>query len=377
MSANGMKRSDSMAPLHRSRGPTSSNSDAPSQAASVLLKRRQATENQSQDNSVKLSVSLDYGTKTLASAIFLVQPSSEPTPENVHNVNFGTTGYWAPQLAAWDKDKKFYWGCYVEKAIARNLLEPDDVISLWKMLLYRAHASTDIGKRIKTQMGSHTLEELLSTHIREVLLEVKEWIKKSPQVALDLDNEQIDALPVELFLSVPQMWKAPANQMMTTAAMHAGVDHTELVYEPQCAAGYFTARNKNKYPRNMNSGHVLLVADLGGGTGDFVSLELMGSADDGAKVLLKPVGTPEGKMCGSEMINEECLQWLRAKAEREEGGKGFEGLFTRLKISEAAGIAQAMAQFESHKHGFITPDQKPSFITIRGDGPSWEARIEG
>lgn len=99
-----------------------------------------------------------------------------------------------------------------------------------------------------------------------------------------------------MFISVPQMWKAPANRFMTQSAKAAGFKYVELVYEPHCAAAYY-ANNIMNTPSQLSKGDVLIIADIGGGTGDFVSYEFGGHGDDGAKMPLSIVGNPEGESC--------------------------------------------------------------------------------
>lgn len=82
---------------------------------------------------------------------------------------------------------------------------------------------------------------------------------------------------------------------MTKAAKDAGIEHVELVYEPQCAAAYYTHNIKDRLPRQLEVGDVLLIADVGGGTGDFVSYEYRHDSAMGAKVGLKMVGQARGK----------------------------------------------------------------------------------
>ena len=102
-------------------------------------------------------------------------------------------------------------------------------------------------------------------------------------------------MEIEVFISVPQMWKAPANRFMTQSAKDAGFKYVELVYEPHCAAAYY-ANNIMNTPSRLSKGDVLIIADIGGGTGDFVSYEFGGSGDNGAKMPLSIVGNPEGKL---------------------------------------------------------------------------------
>jgi len=102
-------------------------------------------------------------------------------------------------------------------------------------------------------------------------------------------------MPIELFLSVPQMWTPPANLQMVQAAKAAGIARVELVYEPQCAAAYYTHAVKDRWPRQLAMHDVIMIADIGGGTGDFVSYECRNNLEDGAKVGLQLVGEAEGK----------------------------------------------------------------------------------
>lgn len=82
---------------------------------------------------------------------------------------------------------------------------------------------------------------------------------------------------------------------MTQSAKDAGFKYVELVYEPHCAAAYY-ANNIMNTPSQLSKGDVLIIADIGGGTGDFVSYEFGGHGDDGAKMPLSIVGNPEGEL---------------------------------------------------------------------------------
>ncbi|KAK5676014.1 hypothetical protein LTS10_011303 [Elasticomyces elasticus] len=261
-------------------------------SAPALLKPTDIKPMASEAEVSRLRISLDYGTKTIAAAILVVQPGDEPDPGDVHTVQLGEETHWAPQVAAWDKDGNFYWGDEVRFAINDKKLKAGDVIELWKMLLYESMATSVVAQRVRQQLAERTLDDLLTTHFQAILEKVKIWVKTS--------SPEFDAMPVQLFLSVPQMWKAPANRKMTIAAKRAGIEHVELVYEPQCAAGYFTGNIKNQAPSWLDKGDVLLVADVGGGTGDFVSFEYESSSRDGAKVRLRTVGEPEGECVRSQ-----------------------------------------------------------------------------
>lgn len=103
-------------------------------------------------------------------------------------------------------------------------------------------------------------------------------------------------MEIKVFISVPQMWKAPANRLMTTSAKAAGLSHVELVYEPHCAAAFY-AKNVMHTPNQLSKGDILIVADIGGGTADLVSYEFGGPGKDGAAMPLSLAANPKGESC--------------------------------------------------------------------------------
>ena len=316
----------------------------------------------------KLRVSLDFGTATMASAVVLAQPGIEYTAADVRTVHFSSKAHYAPQLVAWDQAGNFYWGHEVAKAVKRGLVEPENVIGLFKLLLDKDHSTSNMAKRIREQLGTHTLDDLLETLIREVLKAVREWCKSQVLIVDAVKSpEALDALQIELFLSVPQNWEAPANRKLSTAAIRGGAANVFLVLEPQCAAAYFTSVMMTRTSQVLKEDDVLLVADIGGGTGDFVSLKYEDTLSAGAKVRLDTVREPEGKMCGSQFVNENCLDYVHALAERDYGG--FEARCNRLVITVANGNWQLDQEFNRIKEDFEGPgDTVPSeYITIVGE----------
>ena len=160
------------------------------------------------------------------------------------------------------------------------------------------------------------------------------------------------------------MWKGPANKVMTDAAKAAGIDYVELFYEPQCAAAFFTHNIKDRQPKQLTVGDVLLIADIGGGTGDFVSYEFKSDCDSGAKVGLKMVGTAEGALCGSEFVNQNFIAWLKKQAGTK--AEMFEAKCKELGLTSTACIKQASASFEGIKTSFSVTGADSEWVTIRG-----------
>lgn len=81
---------------------------------------------------------------------------------------------------------------------------------------------------------------------------------------------------------------------MVDAARDAGIQYVELVYEPQCAAAFHTYNIKDVIPKQLKAGDIILIADIGGGTGDFVSYECRQDCDVGAGVALRIAKPPQG-----------------------------------------------------------------------------------
>lgn len=102
-------------------------------------------------------------------------------------------------------------------------------------------------------------------------------------------------MPLELFLSVPQLWKSPASRKMAIAAKKAGIERVELVREPECAAAFYTHMIKDQLATGHEIGNELIICDIGGGTGDFLRVRYDSEYTDGAKVRLKNTGDAAGK----------------------------------------------------------------------------------
>ncbi|KAK3673844.1 hypothetical protein LTR78_006399 [Recurvomyces mirabilis] len=339
----------------------------------------QETAKKPRENNVdngKLRISMDYGTATLAVAFAFVRPGRSLTQADIHNISFGKDCY-APQIAAWANDGTFHWGYGVHEALKKGEIKLDQTITLWKLLLYKDHATSKMAERADAALGSRTLNELLEAHLRDIMTKVKQSIKTHTSTVLALKDEHvkaIDDIPCELLLSVPQMWKPPANIRMTNAAKRAGIPCVELVYEPQSAAAYYTHNIRDTDPQQMRIGDVLLVADIGGGTGDFVSYRYETDSDAGAKVRLAVVKAAKGALCGSVWVTEKFLAWLKNQAP-----SGWQSLCNKLGLSDALAVAQATSAFDTHKQNFGPHDTQDVFITLRGVAGAkmelWDKRI--
>ena len=155
-----------------------------SPAASVLLKQ-----NAMRAAVAKLLFSIDYGTKTLSVAYRVAKPGEDPSPSNVRDVHFSQRDYFAPQQAAFDENGKFYWGYEVDKALKKKLIKPEDVIELWKLVLYKDHESSPMARRIKKQLGRRSVGDLISTHLRALADAAKEYIKLTVETGFEFSTD--------------------------------------------------------------------------------------------------------------------------------------------------------------------------------------------
>ncbi|KAI6862239.1 hypothetical protein KC343_g6540 [Hortaea werneckii] len=336
------------------------------------------------DNRTRMFLSIDYGTKTLSVAFRFLRPNEIPNLTNVITLELSKNEQLQPQIVAWAADGTFHWGSELDSRVKST--DPDysipaeDVIDLWKLVLYQQHKDSDMGKRVlsKLKKAEKKLSELLTTHFSAIVAKSREALKRDVRVMLEFSDEQIDSMEIEVFISVPQMWKAPANRFMTQSAKDAGFKYVELVYEPHCAAAYY-ANNIMNTPSQLSKGDVLIIADIGGGTGDFVSYEFGGHGDDGAKMPLSIVGNPEGALCGSQFVNENFREWLLQSIGKEFGS--FTALCAHLGRTEASVLDDAQRQFETLKRGFEEKKQIPGNIFVRGaqgaERRKWDVEISG
>ena len=129
----------------------------------------------------RLLLSMDYGTKTLAMAYRIVDERDDNSTTESHKsqiISFSRNACHAPQIAAWDNSGEFLWGYQVVTAMSREQLDEGNVLTLWKLLLYKCHATQPLSKRIEDQLGrKYKLVDFISLHLRSVIATAKQRIK--------------------------------------------------------------------------------------------------------------------------------------------------------------------------------------------------------
>ena len=82
---------------------------------------------------------------------------------------------------------------------------------------------------------------------------------------------------------------------MTHAAIKAGATNCKLVYEPECAAVCAVFKQVEQLRQAdciLSKNDMMLVADLGAGTADFVCYQVMSDLKDPGRIQLKTVKCP-------------------------------------------------------------------------------------
>ncbi|KAK5127443.1 hypothetical protein LTR85_006782 [Meristemomyces frigidus] len=293
-----------------------------------------------------MRVALDFGTKTGAAAYTFGPSNQQAELDDVFMTTFARSTYQFPMIAAY-VNGNFDWGHSLEAKIRSKELGEEGVIRLFKLALYKDHRTHNIVRHVNTI--ADLVSDLLAAMYQTI---IKVATESAVGRTYDVDN-----IPKEVFITVPQMWSPNSTRTMTKAAKLAGLPRVELVYEPQAAAAFELQRllahaEKHKQsilPYKLTTGDEMLVADLGGGTGDFVAYELTSDASRGARVELRVARDPVGALCGSGFINKAFVRKLPELTEIVNGG-GMVSVRKKLgDLSLAAFEAVASEAFERLK----------------------------
>lgn len=317
-----------------------------------------------------LRIAIDYGTVNLAASIQHAFPGVKAELQDIFPVSFTHDLFEVPTTAGFN-GAGFLYGAELEQMVKTGKLPAEKAIRHQKLALYKDHKSHEITQRVQQQLAAdnQAMETLIAHHLNAIVTEILDFADRTPTGATFRHRY----LEKEWYLSIPQMWDPNATKVMIKAARYAGLQNVELVYEPQAAAA-FTLDGLNTYikrftaglPYALVPGDVVQVADLGGGTGDFVSYAI-DKVEAGAEVELRLVGKPSGALCGSEFVNRNFVRWLRNECKEIQGHRtGFVSLLKRLGVTEFGFDFAASSAFEVAKKQYPFPEK--STIAIAGTG---------
>jgi len=254
---------------------------------------------------LSLLTAADYGTKTLTNAFKFIsaanvqQAGVEPSLDAIMETFFPSRNFAFPQIIGIvdqpDGTRKYYWGSEATDAIKTGELKAENIIEMWKLVLYKKHKGSSTVKHIEAQLARFGLAifELIRLHLKAVLEIIYAELMESN---FGLTREDIDAMSKKIFLSVPEMWSPAACRNMSEAAKAAGFDIVEIVREPECATAFYAHHHKTSLLKGHKDGNEIIICDIGGGTGDFGRVRVEGSLEDGAKVSLRNTGVATGKV---------------------------------------------------------------------------------
>lgn len=147
------------------------------------------------DEPTRMFLSIDYGTKTLSVAFRFLRPNELPNLTNVITLELSKNEQLQPQIVAWAADGTFHWGSELDSRIKST--DPDysipaeDVIELWKLVLYKQHKDSPMGKRVLAQLDKNgkNPSKLLTTHFSAIVAKSREALKCDSRVMLDYSDE--------------------------------------------------------------------------------------------------------------------------------------------------------------------------------------------
>jgi len=87
-----------------------------------------------------------------------------------------------------------------------------------------------------------------------------EFAQKDSELRLELQ---------EVILTVPASFDEAARELTVAAANRAGLDNLTLLEEPQAAFYCWIVSHQDNWQRELRSGELILICDIGGGTTDF------------------------------------------------------------------------------------------------------------
>lgn len=316
-----------------------------------------------------IELSLDWGTFKWVAAYAICQNGKRRASPAL--VLISDTTYEVRMMAAW-VNGDLVQGDALELTANDDKNLSDMVVDHFKLCLYEgpevAHITARVQGILEGIPGGKTLDMLIAEHLKSVIKDVKEGIRNSDERFYFTPEDLDDMLErMRIRITVPQMWTPSARRRMQQAAKAAGLQIVVLAHEPRCALAYLIdkiSRKKFSIDRTLVRGNLILVADLGSGTGDFVLYKLLENLSSSSR--LKPIGQGSGEICGSFRVDELLYKALIKRKGREWLLKCVD----ELSVTERDFERRALEAIEKIKRDF-TKSSTIGTGTIRGIGPRY------
>lgn len=271
---------------------------------------------------LKADLGIDYGTSSIK-ITYTKFFDNDPKPVNPISRMFFGLSQTLPADVAWSGNE-FYFGDNLQSLVLTGEVSPEDVIQCSKVAIYYLSEniipkSTDpdfetYSKVVRQlERAGKTIADLLKEHVESIIRMASETIKKDPGTQIHFRSAAVPVPDpvIDVRLTVPQMWRVEATQMMYKALENPLVNYAMVAREPSCAvAAYIDMAKKHSVGLDiakLSNGATILVNDLGCGTGDIVLYQLR---DDKLRLKsrLRVLEHSPGGLCGSNRVNDYVLR---------------------------------------------------------------------
>jgi molecular chaperone DnaK (HSP70) len=161
-----------------------------------------------------------------------------------------------------------------------------------------------------------------------------EHLKEGFLYAEQLQGRSWNLSEGKIVLTVPASFDEAARNLTAEAAEAAGLGKVTLLEEPQAAFYAWTARAAGSWRNQVNSGDIILVCDVGGGTADFSLIAISGK--DG-NLQLERISVGEHILLGGDNMDLALAYTLQAQLEST--GKSLDA-WQFLALTHAASRAK-------------------------------------
>ncbi len=214
---------------------------------------------------------------TLPSFIYLPGPSEQPA---------------GAMKVPWAVDRDFAVGEF-----ARNFGSqvPTRLVSSAKSWL--CHPGVDRRAAILPWKAPETTKHISPLEASKMFLQhlAEAW---NHQMAADNPAARLDLQ--EVVLTVPALFDAAARELTVEAAKAAGLVHLTLLEEPQAAFYAWLDAHREQWRKQVKTGDLILVADVGGGTTDLTLIEV---GDEDGNLMLTRVAVGDHILLGGDNMD--------------------------------------------------------------------------
>jgi len=292
---------------------------------------------------VRLAIDMGTTSTTVAYQVCAVKDDLPP----IHVARLHDMEYESPMIVRYNEVGQFEEGPGLISQLDNGLLGEDDCLRFSKLALQPNTETKAIHEKVvaHTRRVGKKPQDIFVDYLASIIRRAKASIK-----ATSYGN--IDDVPLELFISTPQIWAPSTNLAMIEAGKRIAVK-CAIVPEPLCAAASVLNDQINIGSQSgtnvvLGVDDLVLVADLGGGTADIVVFKLCSSPSDGLNFSLEVVKPATGSLAGATRINNNFVKWVKDKQIHGDK-KAFEDTSLELGFTASEVSALLLARFETCK----------------------------